>query len=153
MVENKASFSMRQGIAAVVFLALALGLALVTPSIEIAWVTCILVLTIYLFAFEVVSVDVAAVSIMVLLGLSSLLAPTSTVSPSIEIAAPKLSESVPSDTLSLACCVQVVPVRVKTYTEPELVATSSLPGALTIAVLPEIETVKPKLSKRVYTRA
>ncbi|MCG8426273.1 MAG: SLC13 family permease, partial [Chromatiales bacterium] len=45
------------------------------PSIEIAWVTCVLVLTIYLFAFEVVSVDVAAVSVMVLLGLSSLFAP------------------------------------------------------------------------------
>jgi len=45
------------------------------PTIEIAWVTAILLLTIYLFAFEVVDVDVAAVSIMVLLGLSDLLAP------------------------------------------------------------------------------
>jgi di/tricarboxylate transporter len=34
-----------------------------------------LLLTIYLFAFEVVSVDLAAITIMVLLGLSSLLAP------------------------------------------------------------------------------
>ena len=67
--------SVRQLVAAGIFLALALWLATVVPSIEIAWVTCILVLTIYLFAFEVVSVDVAAVSIMVLLGLSSLLAP------------------------------------------------------------------------------
>jgi hypothetical protein len=67
MVENKASFSMRQGIAAVVFLALALGLATVTPSIEVAWVTGLLMLTIYLFAFEVVGVDVAALTIMVLL--------------------------------------------------------------------------------------
>jgi len=67
--------SVRQLAAAGVFLALALWLATVVPSIEIAWVTCILVLTIYLFAFEVVGVDVAAVSIMVLLGLSSLLAP------------------------------------------------------------------------------
>jgi hypothetical protein len=32
-------------------------------------------LTIYLFAFEVVGVDVAATSIMVLLGLTSLFAP------------------------------------------------------------------------------
>jgi di/tricarboxylate transporter len=45
------------------------------PSIEIAWVTAMLLLTIYLFAFEVVSVDLAAITIMVLLGLSSLLAP------------------------------------------------------------------------------
>jgi len=67
--------SARQLVAAVVFLALALWLATVTPGVEIAWVTCTLVLTIYLFAFEVVSVDVAAISIMVLLGLSSLLAP------------------------------------------------------------------------------
>lgn len=45
------------------------------PTIEIAWVTAILLLTIYLFAFEVVDVDIAAVSVMVLLGLSSLFAP------------------------------------------------------------------------------
>ncbi|GMQ88461.1 MAG: SLC13 family permease [Gammaproteobacteria bacterium] len=75
MVEDRASFSMRQGIAAVVFLALALGLTLVTPSIEIAWVTGLLMLTIYLFAFEVVGVDVAALTIMVLLGLTTLFAP------------------------------------------------------------------------------
>jgi di/tricarboxylate transporter len=67
--------SPRQLVAAAVFLALAVWLATVVPSIEIAWVTCILVMTIYLFAFEVVSVDVAAISIMVLLGLSSLFAP------------------------------------------------------------------------------
>jgi di/tricarboxylate transporter len=67
--------SLRQLVAAGVFLALALWLATVVPSIEIAWVSSILVLTIYLFAFEIVSVDVAAVSVMVLLGLTSLLAP------------------------------------------------------------------------------
>jgi di/tricarboxylate transporter len=67
--------SARQVIAAVVFLAMSLGLASVVPSIQIAWVTGILMLTIYLFAFEVVGVDVAAASIMVLLGLTSLLAP------------------------------------------------------------------------------
>ncbi|TNF33331.1 MAG: SLC13 family permease [Gammaproteobacteria bacterium] len=50
-------------------------MASIVPSIEIAWVTAILLLTIYLFAFEVVGVDVAAISIMVLLGLTSLLAP------------------------------------------------------------------------------
>ena len=75
MVENRASFSMKQGIAAVVFLGLALGLATLTPTIEVAWVTGLLMLTIYLFAFEVVGVDVAALTIMVLLGLTSLFAP------------------------------------------------------------------------------
>jgi hypothetical protein len=33
------------------------------PTIEIAWVTIILLLTIYLFAFEIVDVDVAAISL------------------------------------------------------------------------------------------
>ncbi|MFQ5642259.1 MAG: SLC13 family permease [Thiogranum sp.] len=75
MAKEKATFSMRQGIAAGVFLVFALGLAQVTPSIEIAWVTGLLMLTIYLFAFEVVGVDVAALTIMVLLGLTTLFAP------------------------------------------------------------------------------
>jgi len=75
MNDNTSSFTLRQGIAALIFLALALGLSTVTPSIEIAWVTGLLVLTIYLFVFEVVSVDVAAISVMVLLGLTSLFAP------------------------------------------------------------------------------
>jgi len=46
-----------------------------TPSTEIAWVTGLLFFTIYLFIFEIVKVDEAAVTIMVLLGVSSLLAP------------------------------------------------------------------------------
>ncbi len=62
-------------IAAVVFLGIALWLATIVPTVEVAWVTGILMLTIYLFAFEVVGVDVAAVAIMVLLGLTSLFAP------------------------------------------------------------------------------
>ncbi len=66
---------LKQLVAAALFVLLGLYLANVAPSIEIAWVTSILLLTIYLFAFEVVSVDVAAVSIMVILGLSTLLAP------------------------------------------------------------------------------
>jgi di/tricarboxylate transporter len=45
------------------------------PSTEIAWVTGILIFTIYLFIFEIVNVDETAITIMVLLGLSSLLAP------------------------------------------------------------------------------
>jgi len=62
-------------VAAALFALLGLYLASVVPSIEIAWVTTILLLTIYLFAFEIVGVDVAAVSIMVILGLTTLLAP------------------------------------------------------------------------------
>jgi len=62
-------------VAATLFTLLGLYLASVVPSIEIAWVTAILLLTIYLFAFEIVGVDVAAVSIMVILGLTTLLAP------------------------------------------------------------------------------
>jgi di/tricarboxylate transporter len=62
-------------IAAGVFLLLGAYLASVVPTIEIAWVSAILLLTIYLFAFEIVGVDVAAVTVMVLLGLTTLLAP------------------------------------------------------------------------------
>lgn len=62
-------------IALILFIAAGLYISSVAPSIEIAWVCAILLLTIYLFAFEIVGVDVAAISIMVLLGLTSLLAP------------------------------------------------------------------------------
>ena len=65
----------KQVVGAIVFAALAVFLSTVVPTIEIAWVSAILMLTIYLFVFEVVAVDVAAISIMVLLGLTSLLAP------------------------------------------------------------------------------
>jgi len=75
IVVQTGKLSVKQLVAAGIFLVMALWLATVVPSIEIAWVTCILLLTIYLFAFELVSVDVAAISIMVLLGLSSLFAP------------------------------------------------------------------------------
>lgn len=67
--------SLKQIIAAAIFVATTLVLANIAPSVEIAWVSAILMLTIYLFAFEVVGVDVAAATIMVLLGLTSLLAP------------------------------------------------------------------------------
>jgi di/tricarboxylate transporter len=60
---------------ALVFLAIGLHLAGSVPSAEIAWVSGILLLTIFLFVFEVVEVDVAAVCIMVLLGLLSLAGP------------------------------------------------------------------------------
>ncbi len=62
-------------IAGAVLAVFAIWLAGQVPSIEIAWVMAVLVLTVFLFAFEVVSVDVAAVSVMVLLGLTTLLAP------------------------------------------------------------------------------
>ena len=67
--------SRKQLIAAIIFTLLAIYLASVVPTIEIAWVSAVLVLTIYLFAFELVGVDVAAATVMVLLGLTSLLAP------------------------------------------------------------------------------
>jgi di/tricarboxylate transporter len=65
----------KQLIAAAVFVVFASWMSTVVPTIEIAWVSAILLLTIYLFAFEIVGVDVAAASVMVLLGLTSLLAP------------------------------------------------------------------------------
>jgi hypothetical protein len=55
--------------------AAAIWMAGQVPSVEIAWVMAILTLTIFLFAFEVVGVDVAAVTVMVLLGLTTLFAP------------------------------------------------------------------------------
>lgn len=67
--------SRKQLIAGILFGVAALYLATVVPKVEIAWVTGILLLTIYLFTFEVVEVDVAAATVMVLLGLTSLLAP------------------------------------------------------------------------------
>ncbi len=63
------------GLAGVVLAAFALWLAWQVPSIEIAWVMAVLALTVFLFAFEVVAVDVAAISVMVLLGLTTLAAP------------------------------------------------------------------------------
>jgi len=69
------SILIKRLIAAALFTVLGVYLASVVPSIEIAWVTALLLLTIYLFAFEIVGVDVAAISIMVILGLTSLLAP------------------------------------------------------------------------------
>lgn len=65
----------KQWIAGGVFILMAIIIGQIVPTIEIAWVSAILILTIYLFAFEIVGVDVAATSIMVLLGLTSLFAP------------------------------------------------------------------------------
>ncbi|MBI1283775.1 MAG: SLC13 family permease [Thiobacillus sp.] len=58
-------------IAAIIFLLFGAWVSSVVPSPEIAVVMGILLLTVFLFAFEVVGVDVAAVTVMVLLGLLS----------------------------------------------------------------------------------
>ncbi len=63
-------------IAGTIFLAFGWYITDIVPSTEIAWVTGLLIFTIYLFIFEIVSVDEAAITIMVLLGLSSLFAPS-----------------------------------------------------------------------------
>ena len=62
-------------VGAVIFIAAGFALTGAVPTIEIAWVSSILLLTIYLFVFEIVEVDVAAICIMVLLGLISLVGP------------------------------------------------------------------------------
>src|SRR5574340_262688 len=58
-------------IAAVIFILFGSWIASAVPTLEIAVVMSILLLTVFLFAFEVVGVDVAAVTVMVLLGLLS----------------------------------------------------------------------------------
>jgi len=68
-------FSIKKLVFLVLFIIFGFYISDVAPNIEIAWVCAILLLTIYLFAFEIVGVDVAAITIMVLLGMTSLLAP------------------------------------------------------------------------------
>jgi len=62
-------------LAGIIFVVLGWYVTGLTPSTEIAWVTGLLFFTVYLFIFEIVKVDEAAITIMVLLGVSSLLAP------------------------------------------------------------------------------
>jgi di/tricarboxylate transporter len=62
-------------VGAAIFLGVGFSLTDVVPTMEIAWVSSILLLTIYLFVFEILEVDVAAICIMVLLGLMSLIGP------------------------------------------------------------------------------
>lgn len=59
----------------IVFLLLGAWVISYTPTVEIAWIIGLLMLTIFLFAFEVVAIDVAAIGVMVLLGLSALFYP------------------------------------------------------------------------------
>lgn len=74
-MKDKIKAQKKKIIAGVIFLALALFMATLVPTVQMSWVMGLLILTIYLFAFEVVDVDVTAISIMVLLGLSTLFAP------------------------------------------------------------------------------
>lgn len=69
-MNSKASHT-RTIVAALIFLAVGVSAFAFAPSREIAVVLNLLLLTVFLFAFEVVGVDVAAVTIMVLLGLIS----------------------------------------------------------------------------------
>ena len=62
-------------IAGIIFLAFGWWIIDHTPTTEIAWVTGFLIFTIYLFVFEIVTVDEAAITIMVSLGVTSILAP------------------------------------------------------------------------------
>ena len=75
MTSTAPEFGNKKFIAALVFLAAAAALVTVVPSKEVAYVSMFLLLTIYLFAFEIVGVDVAAILVMVLLGLTAPLAP------------------------------------------------------------------------------
>jgi len=75
MTTEKSSLPLKKIIAGIIFAIAAYALSHATPSIEVTWVSALLLLTIFLFAFEIVDVDVAAISIMVILGLTSLLAP------------------------------------------------------------------------------
>lgn len=63
------------GVVALGFLATGGALANFVPTIEIAWVLSLLLLTVFLFSFEILPIDVSALTIMVMLGLSTLLAP------------------------------------------------------------------------------
>jgi len=69
-MSNKAGQT-RTILAAIIFAMIGVSAFVFAPSREIAVVLNLLLLTVFLFAFEVVGVDVAAISVMVLLGLVS----------------------------------------------------------------------------------
>jgi di/tricarboxylate transporter len=64
----------KKWIAGILFSLAIWGTAQIAPSTEVAWVSGLLIFTIYLFSFEIIRVDIAAVTIMVILGLTNLLA-------------------------------------------------------------------------------
>ncbi len=74
-MKDKIKAQKKKIIAGIIFLGLALFMSTLVPTIQMSWVMGLLILTIYLFAFEVLDVDVTAITIMVLLGLSTLFAP------------------------------------------------------------------------------
>lgn len=74
MDNNKVNL-VKRAAGAILFIALGYKLVGLVPTPDIAWVSGILLLTIYLFVFEIVEVDVAAVCIMVLLGLMTVAGP------------------------------------------------------------------------------
>ncbi len=74
-MEKKSITFIKRLVGAIVFIAIGFSLTGSVPTAEVAWVSGILLLTIYLFVFEIVEVDVAAISIMVLLGLMSFAGP------------------------------------------------------------------------------
>ncbi len=57
---------------AVLFAIFAWWMASISPSPAIAWTLAILILTVYFFIFEIIEIDEAAITIMVILGLTSL---------------------------------------------------------------------------------
>jgi len=74
-MKDKLKKQKKKIIAGIIFLGMALFMSTIVPTIQMSWVMGLLILTIYLFAFEVLEVDVTAITIMVLLGLSTLFAP------------------------------------------------------------------------------
>lgn len=73
--ETKLAYLSRIGFFALLFVWLGYWFSGFAPTLAIAWIVDILLLTVFMFVFEIVAIDVAAVCIMVLLGLSSLLYP------------------------------------------------------------------------------
>jgi len=72
-VKQKLTF--KNTFSGILFLLLSLGMSFIVPSVQVAWVVAVLLMTIYLFAFEIVRIDIAAIGVMVFLGLTSVLAP------------------------------------------------------------------------------
>ena len=58
-----------------IFLLTGVYISTVAPTLQVTWVCAVVLLAIYLFVFEVVKIDVAAITVMVTLGLSVLVAP------------------------------------------------------------------------------
>ena len=63
------------GGAALCFLVIGWALTSIAPTIEVAWVLSLLLLAVFLFSFEIIPIDVSALTILVMLGLTTLAAP------------------------------------------------------------------------------